>query len=95
MLDEAIRAAQRPETPALRAATITGPPDAQGRVEVTVRSSTGGRLRHSRCPIPQRVRVGAGGALELVQPARGDVAWVAFDEARRAVVVCWEPRTSA
>jgi hypothetical protein len=90
LIHEAARAGARP---AIRSARIASAPDARGRVDVTVASVAGARLRERGCPVMPRVTTNASGALVALQPARGDLAWVALDEKGTAVVVYWEPRT--
>lgn len=68
--------------PAIRQARIATAPAADGRVMVTVRSVTGDRVRLGPCPVMPR------GA---VQPARGDHAWVGFDDQGEPVVLVWHP----
>ncbi len=68
--------------PAIRQARIASAP-AGTRVMVTVRSVTGDRVRLGPCPFPPR---------GTLMPARGDRAWVGFDDDNQPVVLVWEPR---
>jgi hypothetical protein len=92
LLDE-LFASRRPATPAARSARIESPPDSRGRVAVTVPSETGRRLQVKGCPIAPRVELGAGGAVTIRQPARGDRALVVVDEGGDGWVIGWEPRS--
>lgn len=61
------------------------------RLEVAVRSLMGdAKTVSARGHAPRAASDGAGG-VGLIEPTRGDRAWVAADEDGAYVVVAWEP----